>query len=95
MPEKMILEIPVKADKRDEFLTALDGALPDTKAYEGNIKTEVWLPEDDDSLVLIYEEWATRANQEAYFNWRIETGMMDAMAPFFAGEPRVVWLQER
>ena len=33
-------------------------------------------------------------HQEAYFNWRIETGFMDALAPFLSGEPRIAWLKE-
>ncbi|MCO4747937.1 MAG: antibiotic biosynthesis monooxygenase [Proteobacteria bacterium] len=92
MAETMILTIPVKPEKRDEFAQMMGGVLPDTRAYEGCLGVDLWLPEDNDSNVLFFERWATRANQEAYFAWRIETGLMDALAPFLAGEPVVTWM---
>jgi quinol monooxygenase YgiN len=94
MAEKMILEIPVHAEKREEFIGVLNQALTETRAYEGCLTATVWTPEDDDGKVWVYEEWETRDNQAAYFNWRIESGMMDALAPFLDGEPRVIWLIE-
>ena len=95
MPEKMMLQLPVEPEKREEFLAAVNDVLPDTRAFEGNLKTELWVPEDDEGVVWIYEEWETRDNQEAYFNWRVEMGMMELIAPFLTGEPRVIWLQDR
>ena len=92
MAEKMILEVPVHPERREEFLKMLPGVLPETRAYDGNISVEVWTPEGDESSVWLYEEWENREKQAAYFNWRMETGLIDKLAPFLKGEPKVIWL---
>ena len=94
MAEKMILEIPVLSEKRDEFIALVNSVLPDTRAYDGCLRVDVWTPEDDDGILWLYEEWESREHQAAYFNWRIETGLMDAIGPFLNGEPRIAWLKE-
>lgn len=94
MAEKMILQFPVQPAKRAEFTQMITGALPDTRAYAGCLAAKLWLPENSDSGVWVYEEWETRDHQAAYFNWRVETGLMDAIGPMLAGEPQVVWLKE-
>ena len=42
---------------------------------------------------MVLEIWETKAHQEKYFAWRMESGMMDALAPMSRGEPEVTWLQ--
>ena len=37
MAEKMILEVPVHPERREEFLKMLHDVLPETRAYDGNI----------------------------------------------------------
>ena len=32
------------------------------------------------------------SDQEAYMNWRVETGMLDLIGPFMAGPPSIVHL---
>lgn len=92
MSKSMILEIPVKPEKREEFLSMMKGVLPDTRKYDGCQDLALWTPEDNDSLVQVYEVWESKAHQEKYFAWRLENGMMDALADFLAGEPKVIWL---
>ena len=92
MSNSMILEIPVVAEKRDEFIGVMKGALPDTRAYDGCLKVEMWTPEDNDGVIQLFEVWETKEHQAKYFGWRIETGLMDAIAPFLTGEPVIHWL---
>ena len=95
MAEKMILEFPTQPEKRAEFVEMCQGILPETRAYDGNQSTLLWIPEDNDSIVWIYEEWETRAHQETYFAWRVETGLVDSVSAFLLGPPRVIWLTEK
>ena len=95
MLEKMILEFQIHPEKRAEFVDMCTNILPDTRAYDGNRSTLMWLPEDSDSVVWIYEEWDTRAQQEKYFSWRIETGLVDAISSFLTAPPRTIWLDQR
>ena len=94
MAEKMILRFPVQPAKRDEFIKMLIGVLPDTLAYEGCLSAVTYTPENSDGDVWVLEEWETRANQAAYFAWRVETGLVDAIGPFMAGAPETIWLTE-
>ena len=49
MPQKMILKFPVKPETRTEFVEILVGAIPDTRAYEGCQRADVYTPEDDEA----------------------------------------------
>ena len=92
MANTMILDLPVKPEKRDEFVGVLQGVVPDTRAFDGCQHLEIWTPEDNDGLIQIYEVWESKAHQEKYFAWRVENGLLDAIADFMAGEPAVTWM---
>ena len=51
--------------------------------------------EDDNGQVLLYEEWESKEHQEKYFQWRLDTGLMDAIGPFLTADPRIAWLVDR
>lgn len=92
MSNTMILNLPVKPETRDDFIEVLKGAVPDTRNYDGCQHLEIWTPEDNNGLVQIYEIWESKEHQEKYFAWRVETGLLDAIAEFLDGEPSVTWL---
>lgn len=94
MAEKMILQLPLQPDKRAGFVAMMNQSLAQTRAYDGCISAVVWVPENSDSLVWVYEEWESRQHQRAYFKWRAETGMMEKLGPLMAGKPEIIWLQE-
>ena len=92
MANSMILTIPVKPDSMEAFLGAMKETLPDTRAYDGCQRVDVWVPEDDPGKVMIFEVWESKAHHEKYFAWRMASGMLEAMGPMLAGEPSVTWL---
>ena len=94
MASKMILELPVKPEKLDEFVGTVKGALPDTRAFDGCRHLEFWTAADGSGRVLLYEVWETKAHQEKYMAWRAETGFLEVLGPFLTGEPKVTWLDE-
>ena len=57
-------------------------------SYEG--------PEEETGRVLLVELWETAQHQQAYLNWRMETGLVDALSQFLAGElqPRTFSIRE-
>ena len=93
--EKMLVEMPVNAETREEFIAALNEVLIDTRAYAGCREAAIWINEQDADKVWIYEEWQTRAHQEAYVAWRGETGNTSHLGPYLNGELRFLWLNER
>ena len=61
-------------------------ALPDTRAFDGCISVETYAEQDGSSILLV-EEWESKAHQEAYLEWRVSTGLIDALAPFVSADP--------
>lgn len=92
MSHTTLVEFPCAPGKGAEFLAMLLPALADTRAYEGCEGVETYTDQDNPDLVLLWEKWAARSNQEAYIAWRVETGMLEAFGPFLAGEVRIVQL---
>ncbi len=91
--ERMILELDIVAAKQAEFLTILKDALPATRTYAGNLCVKLWTVKNDNSKVLLYEEWASCSHQEAYAQWRVDTGFEDAIAQYVMDE-KLMWLLE-
>ena len=85
MSVMVTLEIPVHKERLEDFLDVLREALKETRGYEGCQKVETFVEMDTGSVVLI-ELWETAEHQQAYLNWRIETGLTEALSDFLAGE---------
>ena len=78
-------EMPVHKEKLEGFLDVLREALKETRAYEGCQKVETFVEMETGNVVLV-ELWETAEHQQAYLNWRIETGLTEALSDFLAGE---------
>jgi quinol monooxygenase YgiN len=90
MSHTVLLEFQCKEGKGPEFLQTLLGALPDTRAREGCELVETYTDSENPDVIVLWEKWTARANQESYLAWRIETGFVDAIGPFMAAAPRIV-----
>ena len=85
MSVMVTLEIPVHKERLEDFLDVLREALKETRVYEGCQNVETFVEMDTGSVVLV-ELWETAQHQQAYLNWRIETGLTEALSDFLAGE---------
>lgn len=92
MSHHVLLEFPCNPGRGADFLGALLPALAETRAYDGCEHVETFTDQDNPDTILLKEKWASREHQEAYMNWRIETGMMEAIGPLLTGPPRIVHL---
>tara|TARA_B100000315_G_C14469735_1_gene537726 strand:- start:104 stop:388 length:285 start_codon:yes stop_codon:yes gene_type:complete len=79
------LEMPVKPDMLEDYLNILKGALVETRSYKGCRSVTTLVDQETSSIVLL-EEWDSAEDQQAYIAWRVETGLIDAIAPFMHGE---------
>ena len=79
------LEMPVKPDMLEDYLNILKGALVETRSYKGCRSVTTLIDQETSSIVLL-EEWDSAEDQQAYIAWRVETGLIDAIAPFMQGE---------
>ena len=85
MSVMITLEMPVKPDMLEEYLNILKGALVETRSYKGCRSVTTLVDQETSSIVLV-EEWDSAEDQQAYLAWRVETGLIDAIAPFMQGE---------
>ena len=85
MSVMITLEMPVKPDMLEEYLNILKGALVETRSYKG-CRSVTTLVDQETSSVVLVEEWDCAEDQQAYMAWRMETGLIDAIAPFMQGE---------
>ena len=85
MSVMVTLEIPVHKEKLEGFLDVLREALKETRVYEGCQKVETFVEMETGNVALV-ELWETAEHQQAYLNWRIETGLIEALSDFLADE---------
>jgi quinol monooxygenase YgiN len=78
---------PTKAEESDKFHETLVSVLPDTRAFDGCLGVTTHRGLDDPSQVLLIERWESREQYLAYFQWRVETGLIEAIGPMLAAEP--------
>ena len=95
MSVMVTLEIPVHKEKLEGFLDVLREALKETRVYEGCQKVETFVEMETGNVVLV-ELWETAEHQQAYLNWRIETGLTEALSEFLAGalKPRTFVIRD-
>jgi quinol monooxygenase YgiN len=87
MPVTVILELRLKPESLSAARDVMGRALQDTRAFEGNLATDVLVDEDDEAHWLIYERWDTVEHDEAYRGFRAGDGRITDLPPLLAGPP--------
>ncbi|MFG1929035.1 putative quinol monooxygenase [Mycobacterium sp. NPDC048908] len=87
MTVTVILELQFKPESVPAAREVLGRALKDTRAFDGNRRTDVLIDEDDEAHWLIYEIWDTVDHDEAYRRFRAEEGRITDLPPLLAQPP--------
>ena len=87
MTVTVILELKFKPESVAAGRDVMGRALQDTRAFDGNLQTDVLVDEDDDSHWLIYEIWDTVEHDEAYRSFRAGDGRITDLPPLLAEPP--------
>ncbi|MGO9157204.1 putative quinol monooxygenase [Mycobacterium sp.] len=87
MPITVILELKVKPESVREAREVMGRALQDTRAFDGNLRTDVLVNEDDDAHWVIYELWESVEHDEAYRKFRAGEGRITELPPLLAAPP--------
>ena len=87
MPITVILELRLKPESVPAARDLMRRALQDTRAFDGNLGTEVLVDQDDEAHWLIYERWETVEHDEAYRNFRASEGRLADLPPLLAASP--------
>ena len=78
----LTIDLQVDPEKADEFLAVMLEAAPDTRAREGCRLFDIYVDQADPGHFVFYEIWDSREHQEAYINWRQETGFNAIIGPY-------------
>jgi len=87
MPVTVILELKLKPDAVPAARDLMRRTLQDTRAFDGNVRTDVLVDEDDDSHWIIYELWESVEHDEAYRRFRAGEGRVIELPPLLAAPP--------
>jgi quinol monooxygenase YgiN len=87
MPITVILELRLKPDAVSEARDVMRQALKDTRAFAGNLGTEVFVDQDDETHWILNEVWESVEHDEAYRKFRAGEGKITALPPLLAAPP--------
>jgi quinol monooxygenase YgiN len=87
MPVTVTLELRLKPDSVQAAREVMGRALKDTRAFAGNLQTDVLVDEDDEAHWLIYELWQSVEHDEAYRAFRAGEGKLTELPPLLAAPP--------
>lgn len=85
----VIGEVHVAPDRLEEFKSYVREILPDSRAYDGFERVELYEDTDEEGSIIFVEHWESRAHQEKYLAWRTEMGAMARLGAMFVGNVRV------
>lgn len=88
----VLLTLTCNPGVRDGFLPVFAEALIDTRKFAGCQLVEVYTDQENSNTILVWEKWESRAHQEKYMQWRMETGMLDTLAPVLSEPPTFLHL---
>jgi quinol monooxygenase YgiN len=84
MPVTVTLELRLKPESIAAARDVMGRALQDTRAFDGNLRTDVFVDSDDEAHWLIYELWETIEHDEAYRRFRAGEGRLTELPPLLA-----------
>ncbi len=94
MPVCVTLDFSIDPARTAEFLALIKSVAPDTRAYDGCRLFDIWTDQDKPGHVFFYEIWESRAQQEKYFGWRAETGLVEKIGPFMTAPPVICYFDK-
>lgn len=87
MSVTVLLELRFKPDEVAAGRELMGRTLQVTRAFEGNLQTDVLVDEDDEAHWIIYELWDSVEHDEAYRAFRAGEGKVTQLPPLLAAPP--------
>ena len=87
MPITVMLELRFKPDAVPAARDLMRRTLQATRAFDGNLGTDVLVDQDDEAHWVIYELWDSVEHDEAYRNFRAGEGKVTELPPLLAAPP--------
>ena len=87
MSVTVLLELRFKPESVAQAREVFARELQKTRAFQGASTVDVLVDEDDEAHWIIYEVWATVADDEAYRAFRAGDGKITDLPPLLAAPP--------
>ncbi len=87
MPVTVILELRLKPEAVPVAREVMGRALKDTRAFDGALRIDVLVDQDDETHWLVYELWESVEHDEAYRRFRAGEGRITELPPLLAAPP--------
>jgi quinol monooxygenase YgiN len=87
MAVTVLLDLSFQPDQLAAGRELMGRALQETRAFEGNLRTDVLVDEDDAAHWMIYELWESVDHDEAYRRFRAGDGKLTQLPPLLAAAP--------
>jgi quinol monooxygenase YgiN len=87
MPVTVLLELKFRPESVAAAREVMGSALKVTRAFDGNLVTDVIIDEDDDAHWIIYERWESVEDDEAYRAFRAGEGKIVELPPLLTAPP--------
>lgn len=92
MSHTVILDLTFNPGVGAGVIPMIVASLSETRARQGAELIEPYIDADNPDHLVVWEKWATRADQESYLAWREESGMSAMLAPILAEPVRLIHL---
>jgi quinol monooxygenase YgiN len=87
MTVTVLLELRFKPEEVGAGRELMGRVLQDTRAFDGNLQTDVLVDADDEAHWVIYEVWDSVEHDEAYRAFRAGEGKVTQLPPLLAAPP--------
>ena len=87
MAVTVLLELRLKPDAVAAGREVMGRALQDTRAFDGNLRTDVLVDDDDEAHWIICELWDSVEHDDAYRRFRAAEGKLTQLPPLLAAPP--------
>jgi quinol monooxygenase YgiN len=87
MPVTVLLELKFKAESLSEGTEIFRRELVKTRAFDGNLVTDVLVDSVDETHWVIYELWESVEADDAYRAFRAGEGKISDLPPLLAAPP--------
>ena len=90
----VLFDCEAGAGSEEAVMARFAELFPDTRAFDGCESCTLHRDQDAPGRFVLVERWATRANYEAYLQWRTERGDVERLAPLLAGPPTIRYFDD-
>lgn len=89
----VLVEAQVKPEDISDMKSYMAEILPDTRAYDGCQRIDLYFNTEDTGGMVLVEHWDSRAHYEKYRAWRDGTGFLDRIGAMLAGPPKLRYFE--